>query len=72
MEGFSTAQVMLPLKADIKQVFRNIVDECNQYGHFLKEDFMITNVKVLTRGEIIQFLEENRKQDNHELEEESD
>lgn len=71
MEGFSSAQVMLPLKADIKQVFRNIVDECNQYGHFLKEDFMITNVKILTRGEIIQFLEENRKQDNHELEEES-
>jgi hypothetical protein len=70
MEGFSTAQVMLPLKTDIKQIFRNIIDECNQYGHFLNDDFMVTNVKVLTRGEIIQFLEKNRKQADDELEEE--
>jgi hypothetical protein len=58
MEGFSTSLVMLPLQTDIKNVFRNIIDECNQYGNFLKEDMIITNVKILSRGEIIKFLNE--------------
>ena len=70
MEGFSTAQIMLPLKADIKQVFRAIIDECNQYGHFLKDDFVVTNVKVLSQEEIIRMLNQNKKNDYDELEEE--
>lgn len=71
MEGFSTAQIMLPLKADIKKAFRAIIDECNQYGHFLKDDFVITNVKVLSQEEIIRMLNQNRKNsDDDDLEEE--
>lgn len=70
MEGFSTAQIMLPLKADIKQAFRAIIDECNQYGHFLKDDFVVTNVKVLSQEEIIRMLNQNRKNGYDELEEE--
>lgn len=68
MEGFSTALAMLPLKSDIKKVFQNVVDECNQYGNFLNEDMIVTNVKVLSRGEIIQLLHQNK--DFNELEEE--
>ncbi|MBN1987062.1 MAG: hypothetical protein JW761_12205 [Prolixibacteraceae bacterium] len=59
MEGFATSQVMLPLKADLKNIFRNVVDECNQYGNFLQEDMIVTNVKVLSKGEIIQMLTKN-------------
>jgi hypothetical protein len=59
MEGFATSQVMLPLKADLKNIFRNVVDECNQYGNFLLEDMIVTNVKVLSKGEIIQMLNKN-------------
>ena len=62
MERFSSALIMLPLRADIKKVFREIVDECNQYGNFLDEDMIITNVKTLSRSEIIQLLHQNKNQ----------
>jgi hypothetical protein len=71
MEGFSTALVMLPLKADIKTVFQNVVDECNQYGNFLDEDMIVTNVKIMSRSEIIQLLYQNKNPEFFdELEEE--
>ncbi len=70
MEGFSTVQVMLPLKADLKQTFRNVIDECNQYGDFLLDDMIVTNVKVLTKGEIIQMLNQDKEQDFEELDNE--
>ena len=70
MEGFSTALVMLPLKADIKKVFQNVVDECNQYGNFLDEDMIVTNVKIMSRGEIIQLLHQGKNRKFDELEKE--
>ncbi len=70
MEGFSTALVMLPIQTDIKKVFQNVVDECNQYGNFLEDDMIVTNVKVMSRGEIIQLLHQNRNPNFDELEEE--
>ncbi|MCK5730961.1 MAG: hypothetical protein KAH68_07795 [Draconibacterium sp.] len=63
MEGFSTALVMLPLKADIKMVFQNVVDECNQYGNFLDDDMIVTNVKIMSRSEIIQLLHQNKNKE---------
>jgi len=68
MEGFSSALVMLPLTIDIKKVFQNVVDECNQYGNFLNEDMIVTNVKVMSRGEIIQLLHQSKSKKNDELE----
>jgi len=62
-EGFSSALVLLPLRTDIKQIFNAIIEECNQYGDFLNEDMIITNVKVLSRGEIIQMLNQNNNSD---------
>jgi hypothetical protein len=70
MEGFSTALVMLPLKVDINNVFRKIIDECNQYGDFLEDDMIVTNVKVMSRSEIIQLLHQNKNKEFDELEEE--
>jgi len=68
-EGFSNVLVMLPLQSDLKQILRNTIDECNQYGNFLDEDMIVTNVKVLSRSEILDML---KKKDNpiDELEEE--
>lgn len=70
MEGFSSALVMLPLVVDIKKVFQNVIDECNQYGNFLNEDMIVTNVKVMSRGEIIQLLHQSKSKKPDELEEE--
>lgn len=70
MEGFSSTLVMLPLHVEIKQVFSNVIDECNQYGNFLQEDLIITNVKKMSRSEIIQLIYQNKKGDFEELDEE--
>ncbi len=70
MEGFSSALVMLPLTADIKSVFQNVIDECNQYGGFLQQDMIITNVKVLSRAEIMQLIHQKQNKNLDELEDE--
>lgn len=69
-EGFSTVMAMVPLQADLKNLFRNIIDECNQYGDFLNEDMIITNVKVLSKSEIIEMLKKKENPETDELEEE--
>ena len=63
-EGICTSMVLLPVTTDIHQVFRKIVEECNQYGNFLEEDMIITNVKVLSRKEIMDII---NKRNNLEL-----
>lgn len=68
MEGFSSGLVMLPLQVEIKQVFQNVIDECNQYGNFLQEDLVITNVKIMSRGEIIQLIHQQKNKNTDDLE----
>jgi hypothetical protein len=68
-EGFSTVLVMLPLQSDLKKIFRNIIDECNQYGDFLDDDMIVTNVRVMSRNEIIEMVKQNRNQDFDEFNE---
>lgn len=48
--------LLLPLRIDIKATFKNTIKECNQFGDFLKDNFLITNVKTLTNSEIDEFL----------------
>jgi len=67
-DGFSTVLVMLPLHSDLKKIFRNIIDECNQYGDFLDDDMIVTNVKVMSRNEIIDMLKQKGSQDFDEFE----
>lgn len=68
-DGFSTAMVMLPLQTDLKTVFRNIIDECNQYGDFLNDDMILTNVKMLSRSEIAEMLRSGHISDFDDAEE---
>ncbi len=60
LEGFSTALVILPIKTDLKSILKSVIEECNQYGNFLKEDMVVTNVKVLSRLEIVELLSHNK------------
>ena len=72
MEGFSSSLVILPLSTEIKTVFQTVIDECNQYGGFLHEDLIVTNVKVLSRSEIIQIIHHKEGENFDELEDEED
>ncbi|MGB9746576.1 MAG: hypothetical protein ACPLXM_06570 [Bacteroidales bacterium] len=55
---FVTLLVMIPLDITIRSVFDEIISVCNYYGNFLQEDFVVTNVRILTDSEIKKF---NRK-----------
>lgn len=55
-DKYTIMLILLPLQADLQVLFSGIIDECNQYGHFLHENIIITNVKKLTEEEIMQML----------------
>ena len=59
--NFSTILCLIPLNISIQNVFEEIIKECNQYGNFLKSNFIVTNVKILSVKEISEFLEKNKE-----------
>ncbi len=60
--------VVLPLNAQIKEIFQQAIKECNQFGDFISESFIITNVKKLSSKEISEFIEESEKPDINAIE----
>jgi len=58
-ENLAIFILLLPVKSDIQGVFNSVICECNQYGDFVRQDIIITNVKRMSADEIIQFV--NRK-----------
>jgi len=48
--------LLLPVKSDIQSVFNGIINECNQFGDFVRPDIIITNVKTLSIEEIKEFI----------------
>ena len=51
-KNFFTITILIPLDVSIKDAFSNAIDETNQYGEFLVENFIVTNVKKLSISEI--------------------
>ncbi|MBN2276075.1 MAG: hypothetical protein JXK95_17240 [Bacteroidales bacterium] len=43
---------IIPLKIPVQTLFTRIITECNLLGNFIQNDFVITNVKILTSDEI--------------------
>lgn len=72
MIDFTTALVILPIKASLKDIFREIIDECNQYGNFLQEDMVITNVKRLNPFEIVELLNQQKLEGEDEMQDDAD
>jgi len=54
--SLATILTLLPMKFSLKSVFKEAIDECNRYGDFLNDDFIVTNVRVLSFQEIEEFL----------------
>ena len=57
--GFAMGVFLFPLKKNLHLIFKSFIDECNQYGSFLNEDVIITNVKKLSINELNEFLNKN-------------
>ena len=59
----ATMLLLLPMIHSLKSAFKEAIDECNRYGNFLNDDFIVTNVRVLSFGEIEDFLERSNDKD---------
>lgn len=61
---------LIPLNVSIKNTLKTAVEECNNYGDFLEQNFLVTNVKILSLEEIEQFLNDtgNRQHDEESVE----
>ena len=43
---------LIDIKINIKHLLENILNECNQYGNFISQGFVITNIKKYSEEEI--------------------
>lgn len=55
-ENLAISVLLLPVKSDIQGVFSSIINECNQYGDFVRQDIIITNIKRMKVEEIQNFI----------------
>ncbi|NSW46307.1 MAG: hypothetical protein HPY79_10890 [Bacteroidales bacterium] len=56
--------ILLPINADLKSILIKIVNTCNEYGSFLYNKYLITNVKKLSHNEILHFLKKFDKNES--------
>jgi len=60
MQRYTTMRVVVPISSDLTKLFREGIDECNQFGDFLSPDFIVTNVKEMSEEEINEALSTNQ------------
>lgn len=60
-ESFATLLTIIPIKSSIKEIFKEALAESNQYGDFLKANFIVTNVKKLSIEEIRDFIQKQKE-----------
>lgn len=56
MNQYATALALIPLKAEVSDLIKELLAECNQLGNFLSDDVIITNIKIFNHEEIIDIL----------------
>lgn len=61
--AYTTLLLLLPLQIDLPAVLNGIIQECNQYGHFLRNNLLITNVKKIPNEEIEQIIKNTPRKD---------
>jgi hypothetical protein len=59
MHRYTTMRVIVPISSDLTRLFREGINECNQFGDFLSPDFIVTNMKELSEEEIHEALSGN-------------
>ena len=58
--------VLMPLSTQLKETIEEAIQECNHYGNFLLDKFLITNVKELPVEEVADFFNKKDKDDQDE------
>jgi hypothetical protein len=65
-QTYVTITTLIPLDVPLKNMFSKAIHECNQFGNFLEDNFIITNVKKLSDAEINNFIHRNNFNDESE------
>ncbi|MFV0365155.1 MAG: hypothetical protein ACK5JS_01460 [Mangrovibacterium sp.] len=63
VESFGICSFLYPLKQRLQPLIYNVMEECNQYGDFLREELIVTNVRKLHLREIRQFVKDAKEQE---------
>jgi len=63
-QNFVTFRTVIPINIPVTSIFKKIITECNQFGDFLQEEYIITNVKELSFTEINDYLEGGQPENN--------
>ncbi len=58
---YTTLLAIVPIKVSIKILFKKAVEECNNFGDFVNQNFIVTNVKKMTEEEIDKFFADAEK-----------
>jgi len=58
---YTAAMVLLPIKANIPDIIKEILEECNHFENFLTNNVMITNMKKFSHDEIIKIIHTDDK-----------
>ncbi len=61
--NYFTILFLFPFKTDVRAILQSALEECNQYGNFLDDKFLFTNVKVFNDEEIQKLLDNDLKMD---------
>ena len=61
---YATILIIIPLEVSVKDMLREAVNESNQYGNFLRTNFILTNIRELKEEEIINLLKKRNKNSN--------
>ena len=59
-ENYFTILFLIDISVDIKVLFESVINECNQYGDFINNSFIITNVKPFSEEDIQKELQNKR------------
>lgn len=61
--NYATVVGLIPLNIPVQDPIKSAIDECNNLGNFIKQGFLITNVKILTAIEIENLLNNTPPED---------
>jgi len=54
--------LLADLKRDLKAIFHNVINECNEFGDFIDDKFLLTNVKQFSEEELGRLLNKDGKE----------
>lgn len=57
-KGFLAIICLIPLRKPVKEIFSATIKECNLYGDFLKENYIITNIQIMNEKQIQNVLDD--------------